>query len=143
MADVNLMAAKFEATLQQRGLKYERREGFERPAFVLNFGGGDFQYSHVAIHVIFDDNGESAQFITSPIVSVSAEKTASLLLACNKANCRFRWVKFYLDEDNDLVANADVLIDEYTVGEECAGIVSRIASIIDDAYGDFMRAMWA
>ena len=36
-----------------------------------------------------------------------------------------------------------VLIDEYTVGEECAGIVSRIASIIDDAYGDFMRAMWA
>ena len=143
MADVNLMANKFESTLQQRGLKYERREGLDRPAFVLNFGGGDFQYSHVAIHVIFDSNGESAQFITSPIVSVSADKTASLLLACNKMNCRFRWVKFYLDEDNDLVANADVLIDEYTAGEECAGIVTRIASIVDDAYPEFMRAMWA
>ena len=73
----------------------------------------------------------------------SLAKFCSLLLACNKANCRFRWVKFYLDDDNDIVANADVLIDEYTVGEECAGIVSRIDSIIDDAYPDFMRAMWA
>ena len=110
---------------------------------VLNFGGGDFSYTHVAIHVIFDEDGESAQILTSPIASVPAEKTAKLLLTLNECNHKFRWIKFYLDDDNDVIADGDVLFDEQNVGAACIEIVMRTASIIDDAYSDIMTGIWS
>lgn len=145
MADANSQALDFERALEAHGLKFDRIDVAEgdKPLVALNFGGGDFSYNHVRIHVFFDMDGESAQVVTSPIVSVPADKTAAVLLAVNSANTRFRWVKFYIDDDNDLIAEADAIISEPTGGEVLTELVGRTASIIDDVYADFMRAVWA
>ena len=124
-------------------LKYERKGDEEQPLFELGFGGGDFKYNHVSIFVVFDSDGASVQLVSSPIARIPIEKTSGMLLAINDVNCRFRWVKMYLDRDNDLVAEADLIIDEYTAGESCVELVMRMASIIDDAYADLMKALWA
>ena len=68
---------------------------------------------------------------------------AQALITCNRCNKRFRWVKFYIDDDNDLIVEADGIIDEMTVGEECIELLFRTVSILDDSYGDFMKAIWA
>ena len=143
MATAEEQAAKCERSFIDEELKYTRKDDYEKPVLVLNFGGGDFSYNHVAIHVIFDNDGLSAQLATSTIASVPAEKTARILWTMNECNKKFRWVKFYLDDDNDIIADCDVVFDELTVGDTCAEMVRRMASIIDDAYGDFMRAIWA
>ena len=142
MADAKTQADSFEWALVAHELKYDRKENTEKPLFVLNFGGGDFKYNHVAIHVVFDTDGNSVQVITSPIASVPIEKTSKMLLTLNDLNCKYRWVKLYLDSDNDLMADADQIIDEYTAGEACVEIVMRMANIIDEAYPEIMKCIW-
>ena len=143
MTDVKEQVNRVGRAFAERGLKFDHVSDYEKPMIVLSFGGGDFSYTHVAIHLIFDEDGQSAQVVTSPIASVPAEKTAKLLLTLNECNHKFRWVKFYLDEDNDVVADADVLFDEQNVGDACVEIVMRTASIIDDAYAEIMKGVWA
>ena len=143
MADAKTQADSFEWALMAHELKYERKGDEEQPQFELGVGGGDFKYNHVSIFVVFDSDGASVQLVSSPIARIPIEKTSGMLLAINDVNCRFRWVKMYLDRDNDLVAEADLIIDEYTAGESCVELVMRMASIIDDAYADLMKALWA
>ena len=143
MPDVKEQVNRVGLALNERGLHFDHVDSYEKPMIVLNFGGGDFSYTHVAIHLVFDEDGESAQVLTSPIASVPAEKTAKLLLILNDCNHKFRWVKFYLDEDNDIIADGDVLFNEQNVGEACIEMIMRTASIIDDAYSDLMTGIWS
>ena len=143
MTDVKEQVNRVSLAFNERGLKYEHIDDYEKPMITLNFGGGDFSYTHVAIHVIFDLDGESAQIVTSPVAAVPGEKTAKLLLTLNECNHKFRWIKFYLDEDNDVIVNADIIFDEINAGPTCIEIVMRTANIIDEAYPDIMKAIWA
>lgn len=143
MATAQEQASKFEATLNERDVRFDRSDIGERPMFIVNFGGGDFKFSHIRINVLFDEDGESVQLVTSTIVSIPTEKTAPALICCNNCNLRFRWVKFYIDDDNDLIAESDGIIAGDTVGEECLELLFRMVSICDDCYGDFMKAVWA
>ena len=59
-------------------------------------------------------------------------------------NDKFRWVKFYVDESDNTVSLAtDAVITSATCGEVIYELVLRMASIGDDAYPEFMRALWA
>ena len=142
MADVKEQVNRVELALLERDLKFDLVDSYEKPMLVLNFGGGDFSYTHLAVHVIFDLDGTSAQVLTSSIASVPVEKTSKVLLTLNSANNKFRWVKFYLDDDNDVIADTDVIFNEQNVGDACIEIIMRTVSIIDDAYADIMKAIW-
>lgn len=141
--DMYGQAQLFEQAAQEDGLKYDRVEGGDRPHFSVAFGGGDFAYQHLVVHVIMDADGKSAQFVSSPVAHAQEDKMAQMMLACNQSNARFRWIKFYLDSDNDVMAEADAVLDEVSGGKECVEIVRRMASIVDAAYPDFMKAAWA
>lgn len=142
MPDVKEQVNRVGLALAERGLKFDHVDEYENPMIVLNFGGGDFSFTHLAIHVIFDLDGSSAQLATSPIASVPAEKTAQMLLTLNACNHKFRWVKFYLDDDNDVVANGDVIFDEQNTGDACIELIMRAANIVDEAYADIMKTTW-
>ena len=142
MPDVKEQVNRVGRTLAERGLNFDHVDMYEQPMIAMNFGGGDFSFTHIGINVIFDQDGESAQILSSPIASVPAEKTSKLLLTLNECNCKFRWVKFYLDEDNDIIADGDVLFDEQNAGEAVLESVMRTASIIDDAYAEIMKGIW-
>ena len=143
MPDVKEQVNQVMRVFNERGLKYTSVEDSQRPMIKLSFGGGDFSFTHVMIHVIFDNDGTSAQIITSPIAGVPAEKMAQLLFALNECNHRFRWVKFYLDEDNDIIADTDLIFTEQNAGEACFELVMRTASIVDDAYSTIMKEIWS
>lgn len=144
MATAQEQAYRFEQALIAHELKYDKVEAsIDRPMFAINFGGGDFSFNHVRINVLFDTDGNSVQLVTGTVVRIPKDKTAQALITCNRCNKRFRWVKFYIDDDNDLIVEADGIIDEMTVGEECIELLFRTVSILDDSYGDFMKAIWA
>ena len=62
---------------------------------------------------------------------------------CYTCNAKYRWVKFYIDDDNDICVRSDAILDEGTCGEECREIILRMIGIIDESYPVFMKARWA
>ena len=142
MTTAETQAISFEHALDGNGLKYTRHDEFPQPVFSIDFGGGDFSYQHLSVRMIFDDDGNSAHLLTAPIANVPAERIPHMLEVLNDLHNRFRWVRFYIDGDNDLLADSDIIIDDVTAGDTCVELVLRTASIVDDAYADIMKALW-
>ena len=87
-----------------------------------------------------DDNRPS--FHCYDLGNFPKEKTAAALVACNNANIDYRWVRFYLDDDNDVVAAADAVVDEFTSYDEIMEMVFKISGIVNKVYESFMQARW-
>ena len=68
---------------------------------------------------------------------------AAGLAVCNDLNLQFRWVKFFLDKDKDVVATLDAMLDDNSSGAECVSLLMRIVNIVDDAYPQIAKARWA
>lgn len=129
---------EFMRCMDQQGIKY--RELDERKVSV-RYSGDNLKT--IAIIVAFDKNdSNTVQIYSFEIASFKEDKFAAGLLACNALNARFRWVKFYLDSDRDVIAEMDAVVDYDSVGEECIELVRRMVGIIDEAYPEFMKAMW-
>lgn len=63
---------------------------------------------------------------------------------CSDLNCSFRWVKFYVDEeDNTIRAEDDAVIKPENVGEEVYELVGRMTSVISNAYPKIMHMIYA
>ena len=71
------------------------------------------------------------------------DKYAAGLLACNEANKKYRWMRFYIDSDNDVTVDADAIVSEESVFEEVIEIIVRMLDIVNDVYPMFMKARWA
>ena len=98
----------------------------------------------IPVFVFFDADGDPlVSFKCWEIANFKDEKMAGGVIACNQLNKEYRWVKFYLDDDSDVVAQIDAYVDEETCGSECTNLVKRMVNIVDDGYPTFMRAMWA
>ena len=98
----------------------------------------------IPIYVFFDADGDPlVSFKCWEIANFKDEKMAGGVIACNLLNKKYRWVKFYLDDDSDVVAQIDAYVDEETCGSECLSLVKRMVNIIDEGYPTFMRAIWA
>ena len=142
MPDVKEQVNRVERALADRELNFEHVDELENPMIVLGFGGDEFSFDELAVHIVFDLDGESAQFVTSPLANVSVEKAARVLLTLNECNSEYRWAKFHLDEDSDVVANADVIFDEQNCADFCIEMIMRTVQIVDEAYPKIMKAVW-
>ena len=136
MADYKSLVKHY---FDQKGLKYtDSGDSF----LSIDFGGKDL--SQITIFIDFDAAGEGkAEFISFSIGTFDKDKYAQALVACNTCNSTYRWVKFYINDKNDICVRSDAILDENTCGAECIEIVMRMVGIIDDTYPVFMKARWA
>jgi hypothetical protein len=94
-------------------------------------------------NVFFDEDDDPVvQLVCWEILNFKAREEQAIQL-CNKLNLQYRWVKFYIDNDKDMVASLDATFDEETCGEICLSLVRRMVSIIDDVYPEVAKARWA
>lgn len=70
------------------------------------------------------------------------EKTGAALVACNNANKEYRWIRFYLDGDNIVNADVDVIVNEANVLNKIVEMIIRMSGIVDAVYPSFMQARW-
>ncbi len=97
----------------------------------------------VPVYVFFSKDGEGiAQFKCWEIANFK-DKEAKALIACNELNSTYRWVKFYMDKDSDIVVDCDAYLDEDTCGEECVNLIRRLVSIVDEGYPVIGKALWS
>ena len=89
----------------------------------------------IPVYVFFDKDGDPLVcFKCWDIAKIGEHGMAAAIIACNGLNKKYRWVKFYLDDDNDIVAQIDAYVDEATCGSECLNLVKRVVNIVDEGY---------
>jgi hypothetical protein len=73
---------------------------------------------------------------------VPESKKASIYRLINEINQKYRWVKFYMNSEGNVMIDADCILDMETCGQECLEIMQRTADIANDAYPILMREIW-
>ena len=74
---------------------------------------------------------------------VAEYKLPDALLACNEMNCRFKWVTFSLDRDNDIVMHDDAILSPANAAEEAFELLVRILKIGDQVKPELMKIIYA
>lgn len=125
--------------LENMGVKYTDRD---EHLVTVSYSGDNIQ--SIKFHVAFDKDGDGmVQIYGWDIGNFGGDKTDKGIEVCNEMNKKYRWVKFYLDNDNDVCVSTDSYICEANAGSVCLNLVRRMINIVDEAYPSFMRALWA
>ena len=131
---------EFIAFMNEHGIKYT---DLDERAVRLAFAS-DVVPQGVTMLVIFDsDNRNAVHFMASGFAKVPENKFGAVLMAVNEANAKFRWVKFYINDGMNIMAEDDAILDMTSVGSEVANLAFRLSDIVDEAYPSFMSAIYS
>ena len=134
-----ICAEEFKSVLDAKQFQYSVKE---TPKGDVCIG---VPYSQgVMINVIFDadDNGTHVAFRTV-FENCPDDRISDMLVICNELNIKYRWVKFCIDKDNDIMLEDDAIVSPETAGEECFELVIRTANIMQDVKPTIMRGLYA
>ena len=125
----------FMQYMDNEGIKYTDVRDF---VVKVSYKGDNM--NSIPVFVYFDKDGDDmVEFRCFEIMNFSG-KEGEGIFACNELNAKYRWVKFYVDDDADIICEADAYIDTQTCGEECMNMVRRVVNITDKAYPTFAKA---
>ncbi len=99
---------------------------FEGKLTQMFFSGPDGRY--VAIYTVYE--------------SVPADKVTDLYVVCNQLNASYKWLKFFLDKDNDIVVQDDAIVSPESAAGECFELLLRRAVILKEVRPAIMRAIF-
>ena len=117
----------------------------------LNFdskvdGDGDviikFPYDGKITTFIF--TGEEGRYVSmyTVIENVPQEKTTDLYAVCNQMNCTWKWFKFYLDKDNNIIVQGDAILSPESAADETFELLVRRVNVMKEVKPTFMRAIY-
>jgi len=122
----------------QKGTKYRELDNG-----LLSVSYNADNTSDITIILSVDEDEGKVEFFSFSIGQFKQEQFAQGLIACNDCNAKYRWVKFYINDDNRICVRSDAIIDESTCGEECREVIMRMVGIIDECFPVFMKARWS
>ncbi len=132
-----LCAEKFIQTLESKGMNYTHHvlEGGE---VLVNF-----PYEGKVARLVFA--GEDGHYFSLYLIleRVPEEKTADIIYACNELNSKYKWVTFYLDDDNDLTLHDDAILVPESAVDEVFELLLRMLNVADDVKPTLMKAIYA
>lgn len=120
----------------RNGIHYRRTEFEEVTLLEAGYAiheGPTVQFQFFARH----ENGHGVQIRVNGLLNKARqEKRGSILEACNSINKQMRFLKFYLDDDGDVLCDADLpdQTGEDCVGDSCTELFLRGIRILDDCY---------
>lgn len=125
------MRNAFARFMDTKGIKYTVLDDDDNIIY-LAFGGSRYD---TFVLVDFDENVpcDSAHFSSNGFAKIIPGKNAEALVKLNQINKKFRWVKFWMDDEGKFTADCDAVLDMATVGEECLQVAIRLSNIIENA----------
>lgn len=137
---MNSAAKLFGDYLEQRNLKYSIPR-----SDVVSVGFDGENTSSIRLTFFFGTDGRDVAIRSNSIVKIQkedADQYLKALIACSLLNKDFRWIKFYINDDGEIIAEDDAVIEPHTTGEECYELLLREVSMIDKAYPIIMKVVW-
>jgi len=103
------------------------------------FDGGDMD-----IFVQFIDDDERAHVEGINFIKVPMEKRDRIIPIINQVNSEYCFVKFVLNTNSgQICARLDTILGTEKRGEVCYELVMRTLNVVEDAYPQFMKAIWS
>jgi len=99
--------------------------------------------AHYDVFFFFDKDGTSLSMRVFKLVTFPEDRTDKVYDTLNELNRKFRWVKFFCDHECNVNVQEDAPLAPADAGKYCMRMLVRAAQIIDSAYPDLMRALWA
>ncbi len=128
----------FMSYLDQEGIRYADHAEF---AVRIPYSGENLK--SIPLFVSFDREGRPFANIKCFEIANFKGKEAIGIQTCNELNKQYRWAKFFMDEDADIIVSVDTYVDENTCGFFCLELVKRSVAIIDETYPRIASALWA
>lgn len=85
---------------------------------------------------------ESDISIYLKIGQVTQEKASALILKLNEINSKYRFVKFYVEDDSSIFAEIDYDFNKEDAADVCFQACIRIVRIVDECYPEIMKTIW-
>ena len=103
----------------------------------------DFPWEGRNLKCVF--TGDEGEYLSLYYYLESApeDKIADVLMVCNEMNSTYKWVKFYVDSDNDITLQDDAILNVDNAGDETLELIVRMIDILKDTKPAFMRAIYA
>lgn len=140
---MSLLAERFKSALDAKGVRYEYTPKTEERAERVRITYNCDNIPSVSVIFFFDEGRNSVNIKCFTIAKVPETALMNMYVKLNELNADYRWIKFYIDSDNEVTASGDAIIDEETAGEECHELCMRYVNIIDECYPEIMKALWA
>ena len=122
--------------LEAKELKYSFREVNDDVVV-------SFPYDGKFTNFIFSGNDGCYVSMYTVFESVPAEKVADLLVVCNSLNAKYKWLKFYVDKDSDLMVEDDAIVTPENSAAECFELLARRINILKECKPIIMKAIYA
>lgn len=135
---MNMAAQAFANYLDKNELKYKIQDSRK---IMVPYSGDNMTHIHNVL--TFSDDTRDVQIHVWSIARMPEEKVGNACFVCSKLNSKYRWIKFYVDSDNEITAETDAIITPSTVGEVCHELIRRMVNIVDEAYPVFMKMLWS
>ena len=128
----NAAAKRTAEYFEKQGLHFER-VGASKEGIISTFSAQNA--GNIKLLMVFDPDAEGVRIRTVGLFKVPEDGKEKAYRICNEMNCRFRWIKFYLDEsDNTIIAQDDAVIDPETCGSEVLRCCAQLTKIADSAF---------
>ena len=134
---MNTCAKAFTDKLDSKDLNYKVRELKDETLVIFPYENRETTF------VFAGDEGEYVQMMTVLESRGSDEKFVEAVMVCNQQNRRFRFVKFVVDDDNDVMALSDAILDTNSAGDECFELLVRSLKIIKEARPQIMKVIYS
>lgn len=126
-----LKAKELKAFIQE-----ERDASIVSASFPLD-GGASFQIRFLSLD---EDNDVAVR--TSSILRVKEHQVKTILPVINRLNSQYRFAKFVLDDDLDVIVQYDLPLRGNNVGECALEMAVCFVKVIQQTYADLMRTIW-
>ena len=136
-------AQAFIDQLKEDNLKMKDSRDVENGKSVVVCGFNGKNNAVYDVFMIFDEDNVGVSLRVFRLVAVPEDRTNKIYDVVNDLNLRFRWVKFFCDHDSYVNVQEDATLNEADCGKTCVRMMMRAVAIIDAAYPDLMRAIWA
>ncbi|MCD7956036.1 MAG: YbjN domain-containing protein [Lachnospiraceae bacterium] len=138
---MNRAAQSYINTLQKNDIKVKETFETEKGQTVVKCGW-NLSTTKIDILVVFPEDCKYAEIRCFNFAKVPKDRLGHALIACNELNKKYKWVKFYVDEDGDITAEDDAIIDVATCGDECFELMIRMTQIVNESYPVVMKAIY-
>ena len=140
---MSIAAINFKNFLEEKNLRCNYMEATEDRNEIITIGAGGDNAKEIELVFFFDGDGDSVNVKSFSIARVPADRLMDMYVKLNELNYEYRWVKFYLDKDNEVTVSGDAIINPDSAAEECFEILLRYHNIIDEVYPQLMKVIYA
>ena len=134
---------QFVKFLEKKDIRFTHYEATEKRREIIKVGFKGENKDGIEVLFFFDPSEKAVGVKSFSIAKVPEAKLASMYALLNNLNGEYRWVKFYIDDENEVTASSDAAITKATADEVCYDRLLRFLDIVDEVYPQIMKTLWS